>query len=267
IAVAPNTDLRVDRKAKKGNENDEEEGSWQGLEGVHFIVTAEKDGDVAYVGSDWHEGVGPYDFAGMFNLDEALPTLRGTVFTDRGVYKPGEDVHAKVILRSDTPSGMQLLRTGTTVSLETTDSHSKEVDKRTVTLNDWSGAEWIWRIPADANLGNYSVTASVKDQRLEAAGEFLVAAYRRPEFRTDVTLTAPLRPGSGQASTLAGTQLSGTITGRYLFGAPMSSQPVKWKYSKETSNDVPRKITDRFPDDQWDFLGNPNGSSATIETK
>src|SRR5205823_12858925 len=60
---------------------------------------------------------------------------RGTIFTDRGVYKPGEEVHAKVVLRSDTPKGMQLLPPGTAVDIAVADSHSKEVDKRTVTLN------------------------------------------------------------------------------------------------------------------------------------
>src|SRR5262249_44879087 len=234
--------------------------SWQALEGIHFIVTAEKDGDIAYASSDWHEGVGPWDFGLDFNLDEALPTLRGTIFTDRGVYKPGEDVHAKVILRSDTPAGMQLLRAGTSVDILMTDSHSKEVDKRTVTLNDWSSAEWVWRIPAEANLGDYAITANVKDVRLEASGTFLVAAYRRPEFRTDVTLTGP--------SSIAGVDLAGTITGRYLFGAPMSSRPVKWTYSKLPIFDVPRKVSDRFPDDQWEFLGaDYSRDKVIIQTK
>jgi uncharacterized protein YfaS (alpha-2-macroglobulin family) len=254
IAVAPNTDLRVERKKANG---DDEESSWKALEGIHFIVTAEKDGDTAYVTSDWHEGVGPWDFSVEFNLDEALPTLRGTIFTDRGVYKPGEDVHAKVILRSDTPAGMQLLRGGTAVDIVMTDSRSKEVDKRTVTLNDWSSSEWVWRVPADANLGDYTITAVVQDVRLSATGDFLVAAYRRPEFRTDVTLTAP--------SSLAGTDLSGTIIGRYLFGAPMSSRPVKWTYSKSPIYDVPRKIADRYSEDQWEFLGEDESTRGKID--
>ena len=33
-----------------------------------FIVTAEKDGDVAYVGSDWNEGIQPWEFGSRFNL-------------------------------------------------------------------------------------------------------------------------------------------------------------------------------------------------------
>jgi uncharacterized protein YfaS (alpha-2-macroglobulin family) len=249
IAIAPNTDLRIDPDKKDDDDSDCEEcgAYWHALGDVHFIVTAEKDGDAAYVAGDWNEGISPWDFDTEFNLAESLPTLRGTIFTDRGVYKPGEEVHAKVILRSDTPAGMQLLGAGTPVDVVMTDSHSKEVDKRTVTLNDWSGAEWVWRVPAEANLGNYVITARVKGVRLQANGEFLVAAYRRPEFRVDVTLTGP--------ASLAGTTLAGAITGRYLFGAPMSSRPVKWTYSKSPLYDVPSKISDRFPEDQWEFLG------------
>ena len=112
IAIAPNTDLRIDRTKKNESGEEVDEGGWEALSGVHFVVTAEKDGDTAYASSDWHEGIGPYDFGMNFDLHEAQPLLRGTIFTDRGVYKPGEEVHAKVVLRSDTPKGMQLLSAG-----------------------------------------------------------------------------------------------------------------------------------------------------------
>src|SRR5262249_60159665 len=74
-----------------------------------FIVTAEKDGDIAYLGSDWHEGIGPYDFGYALNLREAQPLLRGSVFTDRGVYRLGEEGHLKTILKADTPTGIKLV--------------------------------------------------------------------------------------------------------------------------------------------------------------
>ena len=63
-------------------------------------MTAEKDGDVAYIGSDWNEGMTPWEFGMPFSLDEAEPLLRGTVFTDRGVYRLGEEVHFKAVLRT-----------------------------------------------------------------------------------------------------------------------------------------------------------------------
>jgi len=246
IAIAPDTDLRVERNKKNEKGEEVPVESWEAF-GLHFVVTAEKDGDTAYASSDWNDGITPWEFGLNFDLDEAKPLLRGTTFTDRGVYKPGEEVHAKIVLRSDTPTGMQLLPAGTEVDIVVTDAHDKEVDKRTLKLNDWSSAEWVWTVPADGVLGDYGIKASVKSQRLMTFGSFLVAAYRRPEFRVDVTLKG--------APPIAGTKLNGTIIGKYLFGGAMASRPVKWTYSKVPVYDVPSAIRERFQEGQWEFLG------------
>ncbi len=92
VAIAPQTTLRNPRQPWK----------------FSFIVTAAKDSDVAYVGSDWNEGIEPFFFGARYDITEAEPMLRGTVFSDRGVYKLGEEIHFKAILRRDTPNGIQL---------------------------------------------------------------------------------------------------------------------------------------------------------------
>lgn len=245
IAIAPNTDLR--RTKKTADAEDESDYNWEDLSRIRFLVSAEKDGDVAYLLSDWNDGIQPWEFEVNFSLSEASPLLRGTVFTDRGVYKLGEEVHIKAVVRSDTPDGMKLLPAGTKLDVILRDSHDQEVDKRSVPLGEWSSAEWTVRIPEDSPLGNYYFTAEVAGQRLRISNNFLVAAYRRPEFRVDVTLGAP--------SSVAGTKLDGKIVGRYLFGAPMSSRPVRWKYTKSVLWDVPNAIRERFQEGQWTFLG------------
>ena len=113
---------------------------WQSWK-LEFIIVAEKDGDIAYLGSTWHEGIAPWDFGYYRNLREAEPILRGSVFTDRGVYRLGEEVHFKAILRSDAPSGITLLPSGTAVDLSLRDSQDKEIDKRRVKVNEWSSAD------------------------------------------------------------------------------------------------------------------------------
>src|SRR5262249_9732063 len=60
VAIAPETPLRDPR-------------DWYQL---RFIVTAEKDGDVAYVASDWTQGNEPWMFSLDFELEEAFPLLR-----------------------------------------------------------------------------------------------------------------------------------------------------------------------------------------------
>ncbi len=260
VAIAPDTPLRDPR-------------NW---ERFSFIVTAEKDGDVAYVGSDWNEGILPYDFNTYPNLDERDPLLRGSVFTDRGVYKLGETVTFKTILRHNTPTGIRLLPEGTPVLVSIRDGQNKLVDERTVPLTAWSSAEWTWTLPAEGTLGDYSIrvilaadkpkppTPAERQPGQEPSpenddyvqyerivdGSFLVAAYRRPDFRVDVTLTG--------AGPLAGDPLNGVVAARYLFGAPMGGKSVTWRYAKSPGYGAPDAIADKFGDDRWLFVGQPS---------
>jgi uncharacterized protein YfaS (alpha-2-macroglobulin family) len=263
LVVAPNTDLRRKKDQPAATGEDVWDDQWTSLNEIHFVVIAEKDGDIAYIGSDWNEGILPWDFNVRYDLNEAAPQLRGTIFADRGVYKLGEEVHFKTIARADTPDGMQLLPAGTKVEVTLRDSHAKIVDERTVTINAWSSAEWTVRIPADSPLGTYSATGKVSGQRGTLYGDFLVAAYRRPDFRVDTTLTGD--------STVAGAKLAGRVRGRYLFGGPMTNQAVGWTYSKIELTDVPQQITDRWPEERFAFLGRDwqedSPSTIVIEEK
>jgi uncharacterized protein YfaS (alpha-2-macroglobulin family) len=260
VAIAPETRLR------EGN------NWWK----FAFVVTAEKDGDVAYVGSDWNEGITPWEFGTGVDLDQADPMLRGTVFSDRGVYRLGEEVHLKAILRHNTPNGIRMLPAGTPVVITVRDTQYRLVDERTVKLTGWSSAEWTMTLPADGTLGNYSLRAVLESDRPKPKppeqrrpqdepspmadeyvpyeksvhGSFLVAAYRRPDFRVDVTLAA----GAG-GSAIAGDPLKAVIAGRYLFGAAMGARPVTWRYSRSRGYGAPDAVTDKFPDERWVFVG------------
>jgi len=235
-----------------------------------FIVTAEKDGDFAYVGSDWNEGLQSWDFGINFDLNEAKPLLRGRVFTDRGVYKLGEEIHVKAILRTDTPNGINLLPSDAPLEIVVKDSRDQEVDHRTVRLGAWSSAEWTMRLAPDGALGSYTMTATVAGQRNAVEGSFLVAAYRRPDFRVDTTLTGD--------SLIAGDRLSSTVTGRYLFGATMAGREVTWTYSKTPFLSAPRTVLERFPEERYLFAscacdpntldhGNISSDEAKLDAK
>jgi uncharacterized protein YfaS (alpha-2-macroglobulin family) len=258
VAIAPETRLRDARR-------------WYELA---FLVMAEKDGDVAYVASDWNDGVRSWDFGLPFNLDESQALLRGTVFSDRGVYRLGEEVHFKAVLRQNAPSGISLLPANTEVIITTRDSRSHVVDERTVKVNGWSSAEWTLTLPAEGSLGAYDVRAIFKTDRpaqdrprvpspdddyeygndndgvpwnKAVHGSFLVAAYRKPDFRVDVSLTG--------TSLIAGESLKGIVTGRYLFGAPMPKRPTHWTLTRTPVSSAPEAVEKKYPDDRWSFVG------------
>ena len=241
---------------------------------LSFIAVAEKDGDVAYVASDWNEGIQPWAFGTYTDLSEAEPMLRGTVFTDRGVYRLGEEVRLKAILRHNTPGGIRLLPSGTRVLLTVRDAQDRPVTEQTVAVNAWSSAEAAFTLPSGGSLGSYSIRAILeadkpapkKPEELRPGDEpgpetddyvsykqavrasFLVAAYRRPDFRVDVTLTS--------AVVKAGEPVQAAVSARYLFGAAMPARPATWTWTRALSYSAPQAVHDAVPDgDRWVFVG------------
>lgn len=238
--------------------------SWE----LSFIAVAEKDGDIAYAASDWNQGVAPWEFGIPYETRPAAGAIRGTVFTDRGVYRPGETLHLKTVVRRATASGIEMLPAGTPVTAVTRDSRSREVDRRTLTLNRWSSAEWTFAVPDPGTLGTYFVTVEVPgatpstppDEHApdysylrQVDGSFLVAAYRRPDFSVDVSLDA-----TGGAP-LAGADLVGSARAQYLFGSAMSSRPVRWSVTRRPVFSAPDAVHERFPERLWTFVGYRDG--------
>jgi alpha-2-macroglobulin len=259
IAIAPDTALRPSRRP------------WE----LAFIVLAEKDGDVAYVGSDWDEGISPWEFGVRRDITEAAPVLRGSMFTDRGVYRLGEEVHVKAILRSDTNRGIQLLPARTRVYVTLRDAQYRQIDTRTISLNEWSSADWTFTIPSNGSLGNYSLQAQLTPPRdppplldpddereitRVVRGNFLVAAYRRPDFRVDATLTAG-------PTAIAGDALNAAVSARYLFGAAMQKRPVRWSTTRQAVYSAPPAVLDRFIPEQWTFVGYDDDERSARESE
>ena len=210
-----------------------------------FMVTAEKDDDFAFIGSDWRDM--SYDTG--FARDESLGVLRGAVFTDRGVYKTMEEVRIKAVLRNDTPAGMRLLPADGALEVVVRDGRGREADRRRVKMNRWSSVEWAWRVPAGAALGQYRIDVSrggnkpPGEETPTISGSFLVAAFRRPDFRVDATLSAD--------PAVLGTTLRGIVDAKYLFGTALSERPVRWGLRREPVQRVPDAIRERYPESQF----------------
>ena len=215
--------------------------------GLSFVLTAEKDGDIAFVTSDW-----PSEFIGNrlygSSFDEA-PGVRGVIFTDRGVYKAGEEVHFKALLREDTPAGMGALTGGREFDVILKDDRDRQADRRRVTLSRWGSAEWTWRPNEGAALGEYTVdvlrAGADPDDDAIATADFRVAAFRRPDFRVETTL-------AGEPPIL-GSTLRGGIQASYLFGAALAARPVTWSWYRESVRSPPDAVLERYPGDRYDI--------------
>jgi len=234
VAIAPALQLR------------DEQRWWK----FAFIVTAAKDGDVAYVGSDWNEGVEPFAFGSALRPERvAAACCAGRCFSDRGVYKLGEEVHFKAILRRDTPAGISLDRERRAPYVVVRDSRNKVVDRRTVVMTPWSATEWVhpsahrWRAGQLPPLspwknrsspgrrrGPFARRDEPDDQESEAAAKSISGTFPR---RGISAAGVPCRCEPGGRFRAGRLDAQAVVTPRVICSArPLGNRPVAWTYSK-----------------------------------
>ena len=201
-----------------------------------LYALVEHRGDVAFTGSLFNDGVEPYRFGLNYDWNPAPRTAAGSVFTDRGLYRAGETVHWKAILRAK--SGGTWTSVTDSVRMLVRDPREELVFDAVHKPSDVGTVDTSWALPAGAARGRYtirvasaadtSVTAEYEWQRGGlATGSFRVASFRRSQF----SVTAR----SAADAYVAGDFFEGSVAARYLFGAGMAGQPVRTRLVQQSA--------------------------------
>ncbi len=207
------------RSAPGASADDDDERS--SLEGYVSATLGNDRGIVAV--NRYDPDLSPWNFGVSAAWDDARFPIAGAVFTERGIYRPGEQVYAKAIVRTGNLGA--LTRPARTDSLKWifSDRDGETVADTTVGLSEFGTAAHTLTVPAGAPIGHYRVAVQMK--RLGAWREvgstgYRIAEYRPPEFLVDV--------GAEQAPSHPGEKFRVGVHARYLFGAPMGRADVSW---------------------------------------
>jgi len=154
--------------------------------------------------------------------------MAGAVFTERGIYRPGESVEAKAIVRVGTLGSLQRPVPGDSMRWVFSDRDGTDVLTRTVALSEFGTTAQRLDLPASAAVGTHQVRIEMRRRgawRSVGATSYRVAEYRPPEFLMDLSMRRPPQY-PGDAFTVG-------VSGRYLFGAPMGRAAVTWETRTE----------------------------------
>lgn len=149
--------------------------------------------------------------------------MAGTVFTERGIYRPGEPVYAKAIIRRGSLGALRAPARGDSLRWTFYDREGAAQLTRTVAVSRFGTSDQTYRLPADLPLGDYNLSVHFKwrNEWLELAStSYRVAEYRPPEFLVGVS--------ADSGPYFAGDKFKAAIEARYLFGAPMGRAVVGW---------------------------------------
>jgi uncharacterized protein YfaS (alpha-2-macroglobulin family) len=207
-----------------------------------LLIMAQKDNDVSFMpfASRGREiDFSRFDTGGVENAQSAQQ-LSVYLFSDRGIYRPGETTHLGLITRT---ADWKASLTGLPLVVEITDPRGITVSRTEMKLSAASFDEVTYTSQPASPTGTYQAAAYLvkSDSRVETLGStsFKVQEFEpdRLKVRLDLTDTSVegwLRPSEVQAR----------VNVQHLFGAPASSRRVEGELSLTPA--LPRFT--RYPD-------------------
>jgi uncharacterized protein YfaS (alpha-2-macroglobulin family) len=167
--------------------------------------------------------------------------LNWYVADDRGLYRPGEEVHVKGWIRriGHGPDGDVKAATGVAreVSYSLKDSVGNQVLKGTLPVNALGGFDAVLKLPANMNLGmgNLEMNAEGDDpagiERRKSYHAIRVEEFRRPEYEVKVSAEEVLH--------FVGEHTSLTATASYYAGGGLPNAEVQWNVTATATNYTP----------------------------
>lgn len=210
------------------------------------VVTAGVGDDLGITSSVWDEGISPADFGLSMAWAGERPDSASLVYSERGIYKPGETVDLAGVIRFRQNGELKAPAAGSQMQVSVTDERGDTVLKKPVTLSAFGTFSLEVPISKEASLGAYSVSVEGKVQGgpLSAWTSFRVAEYRVPQFKVDVT--------AENKTLVAGDALNAQVLARYLFGGAMSDAKTQWSVVRSPSFfSVDGESGYAFSDEAW----------------
>ncbi|MDQ7826047.1 MAG: alpha-2-macroglobulin family protein [Candidatus Eremiobacteraeota bacterium] len=203
-------------------------------------IFASKDKDLAFINSAWGWGISPWAFNIDYNYNPDECEYQGSLFTERGLYRGGEEVKLKGIFREKRWGKWAVSRLNE-VNLRVTDSRGEKVFKKNIRLSPFGSFDRSIALEGNAPTGLYSMSLwcsppGMKEPLEVASGTFRVEAYETADFKVNVGST---RPDYVMQDTYRG-----FIQGWYLFGAPMAGEKVSWKFRLTPYDFTPKGYED-----------------------
>lgn len=217
----------------------------------NLFVFGQKGDDIVVAASAWSEGINRSDFGlpSYYNPNEqkdynVKQDYKLFVTLDRPIYRPGQKVYFKGVIRKDNDGAYENLKPGEKVTVTMSDARNRSVYSKDLPITTFGSFAGDFILSKDADLGFYQTSVNFSGTTFTQS--FQVEEYRRPEVSVQVkpSKNAYIQGEDGEIS----------VNASYYFGAPLTSAPVSWTleswdYSFQWDKDWRFEFGD--PDSYW----------------
>ena len=187
--------------------------------------TLEKENRWSIVSQYWSEGIQGWEF-GLNGQWVNLNDPRIYLYTERPIYRPGDEVFFKGIYRIDKDAKLHL-PSDKKIRVALEDPNYSETDSRDINVLADGSFSGSFKLSDKASLGQYNLYAETPGQMPQRFYTYFYAEeYKKPQFKVEVMMP--------KTDYYAGDQVSADISANYYFGGAISGADVKWSVMRES---------------------------------
>lgn len=189
------------------------------------VYVVQKEGDLSFMPFEKRDrelNFSRFDIGGLYTQKEQ-ESLQSYLFSDRGIYRPGESAHIGVVVKNN---DWQKLPAGVPFELSIIDPRGIELKRSPIKVGHDGFVEYEYNISEDALTGSYQVELSLA--RPKRSKVLLgTASIRVDEFLPDrLKIDAKLTPESSQ-SWYSPDGLKAVVNLKNLFGTPAADNTIR----------------------------------------
>lgn len=171
--------------------------------------------------SNWSDGINTYDF--NLPTQSQAQEFYANLFTDRAIYRPGQTVFFKGILRRDQDASYSLPADVETVPIQVVDDQGKQIFKQNISLTRFGTFNGEFQLSDASSIGFYNLSFELgtDPNKFYSSVGFQVAEYRAPEFQVDVKTDKP--------EYINGDTIQVDVNATYFFGGPVTGAKLTWR--------------------------------------
>lgn len=206
---------------------------------VHLLVAA-TEYDTSYVEFKASGNVKPGWISAPKDVRIGEHLVKGHLFTERGIYRPGDTVHFKGTVRAFLNNTIAPPPAGMTPKLSIKNAKGEKVFDQEMELSEFGTVADSFVIKPFMPLGTYTLSMHFSSN-LTASRTFQVQEFRPPRHFTEVMFSRDEKLDESFVN-LQRKQpmLNCEISGKYYAGGPVKHGKVRWKvYYKTSTYNVP----------------------------
>jgi uncharacterized protein YfaS (alpha-2-macroglobulin family) len=171
-----------------------------------------------------------FDTGGIYT-DEAVESLQAYLFSDRGIYRPGDQIHIGLLVKR---ADWQALAEGLPLELAVNDPRGDEIRRSMIKFGSSGFEEYSMATQDDSPTGSYNFSLYiVRDNRRKAllgSTSVRVEDFKPDRLAIKATLSTPSSEGW-----ISPAGLLGKVTLRNLCGTPAAGDRIKGRLRLEPS--------------------------------